>query len=73
MTDPELIAAPATDTYAIVLVDLGAGVNMTAAQAQARLTSAVAADRSFASYYAESSYGKYIDHRHGPRTVPRTP
>jgi hypothetical protein len=60
VTDPELIAAPATDTYAIVLVDLGAGVNMTAAQAQARLTSAVAADRSFASYYAESSYGKYM-------------
>jgi MYXO-CTERM domain-containing protein len=57
--DPELIAAPATETYAIVLVDLGAGVNMTAAQAQARLNSSVAADRSFGNYYAESSYGKY--------------
>jgi hypothetical protein len=58
-TDPEVIAAPATDSYVLVLVDLGAGVNMTAAQAQARLTSTIATDRSFASYYNESSYGKY--------------
>jgi MYXO-CTERM domain-containing protein len=57
--DPELIPAPTTDSYAIVLVDLGGGVNTTAAQAQARLTSTVLADRSFATYYNESSYGKY--------------
>ena len=56
---PDLVAAPATDSYALVLVDLGAGVNLTAAAAQARLTSAIAADRSFAAYYNESSYGKY--------------
>jgi MYXO-CTERM domain-containing protein len=57
--DPELVAAPASDTYAIVLVDTGAGVNLTTAQAQARLNSAVLTDRSFATYYSESSYGKY--------------
>jgi len=57
--EPELIAAPAIENYAIVLVDTGAGVNMTPAQAQARLNSAVATDRSFATYYSESSYGKY--------------
>jgi hypothetical protein len=57
---PEVIAAPASDTYAIVLVDLGAGVNLTAAQAQARLTGTGTGNTgSFAQYYSESSYGKY--------------
>jgi len=58
---PDQIAAPASDTYAIVLVDLGGGVNMTAAQAQARLNGAGTngTTGSFAQYYAESSYGKY--------------
>jgi len=57
--DPELIAAPATDTYGLVLVDLGSGVDKTAAQGQTLLFSDLAADKSFASYYKESSYGKY--------------
>jgi hypothetical protein len=59
--DPELIALPAVESYAIVLVDIGlaTGVGMTAAQAQARLNSDVLADRSLATYYNESSYGKY--------------
>jgi len=35
---PDLIAAPLNDTYAIVLVDLGMGVDITSAQSQARLT-----------------------------------
>jgi MYXO-CTERM domain-containing protein len=58
--NPDLIAAPASDTYAIVLVDLGMGVDQTAAQAQARLNgTGTGANGSFAQYYAESSYGKY--------------
>ena len=58
---PDVVAAPAIDTYAIVLVDLGMGVNMTAAQAQARLTGTgtTGTTGSFAQYYSESSYGKY--------------
>jgi len=57
--DPELIAYPATDTYALVLVDLGMGVNLSADQALADLVSAAPTAKSFASYYSESSYGKY--------------
>jgi hypothetical protein len=56
---PELIAAPAQDTFALVLVDLGSGVNLTAAQGLKDLFSTTPADKSFASYYSESSYGKY--------------
>ncbi len=56
---PELIAAPVQDTFALVLVDLGSGVNVTAAQGLKDLFSATPADKSFASYYGESSYGKY--------------
>ena len=52
-------AAPATDTYAFILVDLGGGVNITAAQAQTAMFGTGATDKSFAEYYAESSYGKY--------------
>jgi hypothetical protein len=57
--EPELIAAPAEDTFALVLVDLGGGVNLTAAQGLKALFSTTPADKSFASYYGESSYGKY--------------
>jgi hypothetical protein len=57
--EPELIAAPAQDTFALVLVDLGSGVNLTAAQGLQDLFGTAAADKSFASYYNESSYGKY--------------
>jgi hypothetical protein len=57
--EPELIAAPAQDTFALVLVDLGSGVNLTAAQGLKDLFSTTPADKSFASYYNESSYGKY--------------
>jgi len=57
--EPEVIAAPQQDTYALVLVDLGGGVDKTAAQAQAALSSETATDKSFALYYKESSYGKY--------------
>src|SRR6266700_5587401 len=56
---PETIPIAASETYAIVLVDLGAGPPGTAAAAQLRLNSATPSDRSFANYYSESSYGKY--------------
>jgi hypothetical protein len=56
---PDLLATPAAETYAIVLVDLGSGAPGTAAQAQTAMFSATPTDKSFASYYAESSYGKY--------------
>ncbi len=57
---PDVVAAPVSDTYALVLVDLGAGVNMTAAQAQARLTgTGTGTTGSFGQYYSESSYGRY--------------
>jgi len=42
-----------------VLVDLGSGVNMTAAQATTILNGQGATDKSFAEYYNASSYGKY--------------
>ena len=42
-----------------MLVDLGSGVNLTPAQAQAYLSSQAATDKSFAAYYNEVSYGKY--------------
>src|SRR4029077_18671072 len=48
-----------TETYALVLVDLGSGVNVTAAQGQTMMFSTTPSDKSFASFYYESSYGKY--------------
>jgi MYXO-CTERM domain-containing protein len=61
LTDsPDLVAAPAMDSYGIVLVDTGMGVNITAAQAQTLLFSSTPTDKSFATYYSESSYGKYM-------------
>jgi hypothetical protein len=59
LTGPALNAAPATDSYALVLVDLGSGVNLTAAQGMAYLNSLTPSDKSFAEYYSEVSYGKY--------------
>src|SRR5215831_13382586 len=59
LDSPDLVAAPAMDTYGLVLVDLGSGVNVTAAQGMTTLNSTNPADKSFASYYGESSYGKY--------------
>ncbi|HVV49519.1 MAG TPA: hypothetical protein VHO06_07665, partial [Polyangia bacterium] len=47
------------DTYALVLVDLGSGVNIDATQGAKYLNSQVATDKSFAEYYNASSYGKY--------------
>jgi MYXO-CTERM domain-containing protein len=58
-TVQDLELLPASDTYAFVLVDLGAGVNVTAQQAQTAMFGAGATDKSFAEYYQESSYGKY--------------
>jgi MYXO-CTERM domain-containing protein len=58
--NPDQIAAPLNDTYVIVLVDTGNGVDITAAAAQARLNgTGTGAQGSFAQYYSESSYGKY--------------
>ena len=59
LTGPALNAAPATDSYALVLVDLGSGVNLTAAQGMTYLNSVTPSDKSFADYYNEVSYGKY--------------
>ena len=59
ITGPALNAAPATDSYALVLVDLGSGVNLTAAQGMTYLSSLTPSDKSFAEYYNEVSYGKY--------------
>jgi hypothetical protein len=57
---PETIAAPPSpDTFALVLVDLGAGVNVDAGAGQTTMFSTNPADKSFASFYFESSYGKY--------------
>ncbi len=56
---PTTYAAPSPDSYALVLVDLGSGVNLTAAQGQAYLASQTPTDKSFAAYYDEVSYGKY--------------
>jgi MYXO-CTERM domain-containing protein len=57
--EPPTYAAPMTDTYALVLVDLGKGVNMTTATGQTTLFAGGATDKSFANYYKEVSYGKY--------------
>ena len=57
---PDVFATPATDSYALVLVDLGSGPpTTTAAQGQTAMFSATPTDKSFAQYYSESSYGKY--------------
>ena len=57
--EPTTYAAPSPDSYALVLVDLGSGVNITAAQGMTYLSSTTPSDKSFADYYNESSYGKY--------------
>jgi len=57
--EPPTYQAPAQDTYALVLVDLGAGANVTAAQGQTAMFSTTPTDKSFASYYSEVSYGQY--------------
>ncbi len=57
--EPETYAAGATDTYALVLVDLGRGVNVTTASGQTTLFANGPTDKSFANYYKEVSYGKY--------------
>ncbi len=56
---PTTYALTSPDSYALVLVDLGAGVDLTAAQALPYLASAAPTDKSFAAYYNEVSYGKY--------------
>ncbi|HVT09375.1 MAG TPA: MYXO-CTERM sorting domain-containing protein [Polyangia bacterium] len=57
--EPDTYAAPTTDTYALVLVDLGKGVNVTTAAGQTTLFANGPTDKSFANYYKEVSYGKY--------------
>jgi hypothetical protein len=58
--EPTTYESPVSpDTYGLVLVDLGSGVNMTAAQAMTILNGTGATDKSFAEYYGASSYGKY--------------
>jgi hypothetical protein len=47
------------DSYAFVLVDTGAGVAITAAQAQTAFFSTTPSDKSFADFYNESSFGQY--------------
>jgi MYXO-CTERM domain-containing protein len=56
---PTIEAPPSPDTYGLVLVDLGGGVNIDAGAAQTTMFSSNPADKSFASFYFESSYGKY--------------
>jgi hypothetical protein len=56
---PLTLAAPAQDTYALVLVDVGSGVDISAAAGQTAMFSTTPSDKSFASFYYESSYGKY--------------
>ncbi|MES1210483.1 MAG: MYXO-CTERM sorting domain-containing protein, partial [Pseudomonadota bacterium] len=56
---PATYAAPATDSYALVLVDLGKGVNVTTASGQTTVFANGPTDKSFANYYKEVSYGKY--------------
>jgi hypothetical protein len=56
---PEYAALPAQDTYALVLVDLGSGVNVDTATGTKLMFSTTPSDKSFASFYYESSYGKY--------------
>ncbi len=50
---------PSPDTYGLVLVDLGGGVNIDAGSAETTMFSSNPTDKSFASFYFESSYGKY--------------
>ena len=53
---------PSPDTYALVLVDISgtdAGVNVSQAQGQKAMFSSTPSDKSFASFYFESSYGQY--------------
>ncbi|HEY6475009.1 MAG TPA: hypothetical protein VI456_00420, partial [Polyangia bacterium] len=58
--EPPTFESPVSpDTYALVLVDLGMGVNMTADKATTILNGSGATDKSFAEYYGASSYGKY--------------
>jgi MYXO-CTERM domain-containing protein len=56
---PTLDSPPSPDTYGLVLVDLGGGVNIDAGSAETTMFSSNPADKSFASFYFESSYGKY--------------
>ena len=56
---PTTYAATSPDSYALVLVDLGSGVDLTAAQAMPYLANMTPTDKSFAAYYNEVSYGKY--------------
>jgi hypothetical protein len=51
--------ATSSASYAFVLVDLGAGVNVTAVRARTAMFSTDASDKSFASFYRESSNGRY--------------
>ncbi len=53
---------PSPDTYALVLVDISgtdAGVSVTQAQGEKAMFSTTPSDKSFASFYFESSYGQY--------------
>jgi hypothetical protein len=52
-------APPSADTFALVLVDLGSGVDVDGGSGQTAMFSTNPADKSFASFYYESSYGKY--------------
>jgi hypothetical protein len=54
-----LESPPSPDTYGLVLVDLGGGVNIDAGSAETTMFSTNPADKSFSSFYFESSYGKY--------------
>ena len=57
--EPTTYPATSPDSYALVLVDLGNGVDLTAAQAMPYLANMTPTDKSFAAYYNEVSYGKY--------------
>jgi MYXO-CTERM domain-containing protein len=58
--EPSTYESPVSpDTYALVLVDLGSGVNLDMATATADLNGSSTMTKSFAAYYNESSYGKY--------------
>jgi MYXO-CTERM domain-containing protein len=58
-TNPVTWPLASSETYALVLVNLGSGVNVTTAQGQTAMFSTNAADKSFAAFYYESSNGKY--------------
>jgi len=72
--DLDVRAASKQETYAFVLVDTGSGVNITAAQAQTAFFSTTPADKSFADFYNESSFGQYTVTGDvvGPYTYPDT-